>query len=78
MRTEILYLSPIYVGKVYDKKICNEEKLEIKIQGLVFVDLGFVGLTSNSAQIIVLLKRKKNKLLTQEEEKYNSWLAKLE
>ena len=72
-----MYLSPTYAGKVHDKKICNEEKLEIKTQGLVFVDLGFIGLTSDSAQIIVPHKRKKNKLLTQEEEKYNRWLAKI-
>jgi hypothetical protein len=77
MRTEILYLSPTYEGKVHDKKICNEENFTIKTQGLVFVDLGFVGLTSDSAQIILPHKRKKNKLLTQAEEEYNSWLAKI-
>ncbi|MEQ1734329.1 MAG: transposase family protein [Bacteroidia bacterium] len=77
MNTEILYLSPTYTGKVHDKKICNEEKLQIKTQGLVFVDLGFVGLTSDSAQIITPHKRKKNKELTQSQEQYNSWLAKI-
>jgi hypothetical protein len=77
MRTEILYLSLTYEGKVHDKKICNEENFTIKTQGLVFVDLGFAGLASDSAQIILPHKRKKNKLLTQAEEEYNTWLAKI-
>lgn len=74
---DILYLSPTYAGKVHDKSICDQESLTFFKKIPVIVDLGFKGLTSEQAQIIIPYKQKKNKNLTEEQQKYNSWIAKV-
>ena len=77
MSTEILYLSPTYSGSTHDKSICNEEVLTFFKQANVFVDLGFLGLTSNAAKIIIPHKHKKNQALSITEEQYNKWVSKI-
>lgn len=77
MNSEIIYLSPTYSGSVHDKKICNEENLTFAKKIQVFVDLGFLGLTSSSAQIIIPHKNKKSQTLTNEQEEYNKWVSKI-
>jgi hypothetical protein len=39
--------------------------------------LGFLGLTSEIAQIIMPHKHKKNQTLTAQQEKWNSWVSKI-
>ena len=53
MDGEVIYLSPTYSGSVHDKKICNLEILTFSKKLQVFVDLGFLGLTSSTAQIVI-------------------------
>ncbi len=77
MSREVLYLSPTYAGSVHDKKICDLEQLTFIKKTMVMVDLGFLGLTSEVAQIIMPHKHKKNQTLTAEQEKWNSWVSKI-
>lgn len=77
MSTEILYLSPTYAGSVHDKSICNEENLSFFKQAQVMVDLGFLGLKSDVAQIIIPHKQKKNQKLNSTQEAYNKWVSKI-
>jgi hypothetical protein len=77
MNGEVIYLSPTYGGSVHDKKICNEENLIFSKEIQVFVDLGFLGLTSNTAQIIMPYRQTKKRPLNEEQEKYNKWVSKI-
>jgi hypothetical protein len=77
MNSEILYLSPTYAGSVHDKSICNEENLQFYKQLQVLVDLGFLGLKSSVAQIIIPHKQKKNQKLNQTQEEHNKWVSKI-
>lgn len=78
MTGEILYLSPTYQGKVHDRKICEEENLTFFKKLNVFMDLGFLGVTSDSAQIIIPYREKRNQTpLSTEEQKHNKWLSKI-
>ena len=77
MKREILYLSPTYPGSVHDKKICDEETLQFEKKTNVFVDLGFQGLTSEKANIIIPHKQKKNQELDQKEKEKNKWCGKV-
>ncbi len=72
---EILYLSPTYAGSVHDKNICDNESLSFMKNIPVIVDLGFKGLTSEKAQIIMPYKRKKNQNLSMEQEAFNTWIS---
>ena len=77
MNGEVIYLSPTYAGSVHDKGVCNQEKLTFTKKVQVFVDLGFLGLTSSTAQIIIPHKKKKNQILDNEQEHYNKWISKI-
>ncbi len=77
MNGEVIYLSPTYSGSVHDKKICNQESLTFAKKVQVLVDLGFLGLTSSTAQIIMPHKHKKNQTLSSEQEEYNKWVSKI-
>lgn len=74
---EVLYLSPTYGGSVHDKKMCDLEQIEFLKKTLVMMDLGYKGLASETAQIIMPHKRKKNQLLDAQQEKWNSWVSKI-
>ena len=77
MNGEVIYLSPTYPGSVHDKSICDCEELEFLKTISVFVDLGFLGLTSERANIIIPFKRKKKQELTTEQREYNKWVSKI-
>jgi hypothetical protein len=74
---EVLYLSPTYGGRFHDKKICDLEKLSFIKKTLVLTDLGFLGLKSDAAQIIMPYKQKKSQPLNEEQERWNSWVSKI-
>lgn len=76
MASEILYLSPTYPGSVHDKKICDEENLLFNKHIYLYVDLGFIGLTSETATIMIPYKNKKNKELSKEQKEYNKMVSK--
>ena len=74
---EVLYLSPTYGGSFHDKKICDLEQVAFLKETMVMMDLGYRGLASESAQIIMPHKRKKNQELNAVQEKWNSWVSKI-
>lgn len=75
MNREILYLSPTYPGCVHDKNICDSEELEFLKNISVFVDLGYLGLSSDNAKIIIPFKHKKKQELTSEQKEFNKWMS---
>lgn len=77
MNGEILYLSPTYPGSIHDKSICDREGLTFLKKLPLIVDLGFLGLSSNNAQIIIPYKHKKNQQLSIEQQEFNRWVAKI-
>jgi hypothetical protein len=72
-----LYLSDTYPGKVHDKSICDIEELEFKKEVSLFVDLGYVGLTSTKASILIPHKRRKNQQLSDQQKEYNKLVSKV-
>lgn len=74
---EVLYLSPTYGGSVHDKKICDLEQVSFVTKSQVMVDLGFLGLTSDTAQIIMPHRQKKNQTLNIQQEQWNNWVSKI-
>lgn len=77
MDKEILYLSPTYAGSVHDKKICELEQIEFSKKAMVMVDLGFMGLSSQTARIVMPHKRGKNQDLDQHQREANKWISKV-
>lgn len=74
---EVLYLSPTYGGNFHDKKLCDLEEIEFLKETMVMMDLGYKGLVSETAQIIMPYKRKKNQDLSEEQASWNSWVSKI-
>lgn len=72
---EVLYLSPTYGGRVHDKKICDLEVLSFSKKVMLLVDLGFLGLSCENAQVILPYKQKKNQELDAIKKAYNKWQA---
>jgi hypothetical protein len=77
MNGEVLYLSPTYGGSIHDKKICDLEQIEFLKQTRVLVDLGFKGLSSLVAQIVMPYKKKKNQELNAQQQEANTWVSKI-
>ena len=77
LNTEVLYLSPTYGGSVHDKKICDLEQIEFLKKTMVLMDLGFLGFASETAQIIMPHRRRKNKELNEQQEQWNKWVSKI-
>jgi hypothetical protein len=77
MNGEVLYLSPTYGGSIHDKKICDLEQIEFLKQTRVLVDLGFIGLSSSVAQIVMPYKKKKNQELSAQQREANTWVSKI-
>lgn len=75
MNCEVLYLSPTYGGCVHDKKICDLENLSLSKNVSLMVDLGFQGLGSENAHIILPYKHKKNQELDAKMLAHNKWQA---
>ena len=73
----VLYLSPTYGGSVHDKKICDLEHLKFVKKSMVIMDLGYKGLSSETAQIIMPHKQKKNQVLNEEQKQWNHWVSKV-
>ena len=77
LNQEVLYLSPTYGGSVHDKKICDLEQIEFLKKTMVLTDLGFIGLSSETAQIIMPHKHRKNQELNEQQEQWNKWVSKI-
>jgi len=74
---EVLYLSPTYGGSFHDKKIFDLEQLIFSKKMMVMMDLGYQGVTSGTAKIIMPHKRKKNQLLNETQQQWNRWVSKI-
>lgn len=77
MTEQVLYLSPTYGGSYHDKKIYDLEQLVFSKEMMVMMDLGYQGVTSGTAKIIMPHKHKKNQPLNDAQEKWNSWVSKV-
>ena len=64
-------MSETYPGSIHDKNICDNESLEFYKKVLLFVDLGFVGLSSEKATVIIPYKRKKKQELKADQKAFN-------
>ena len=74
---EVLYLSPTYGGSFHDKKIFDLEQLVFSKEMTVMMDLGYQGITSGTAKIIMPHKRRKNQTLNETQQQWNSWVSKV-
>lgn len=72
---DIIYLSPTYPGSTHDKKICDEENILFSKNVYMFVDLGFIGLTSGAVKIMIPFKSRKKQELNEEQKGFNKWLS---
>lgn len=68
-------MSPTYGGCVHDKKIFDRENLSLSKNVSLLVDLGFLGISSENAHIILPYKHKKNQELDADKVAYNKWQA---
>ena len=59
MIKKILYLSPTYEGRIHDKTICDEEQIEFDLPVGLWVDLGFIGLMPDNADVKIPVKKPK-------------------
>lgn len=75
MNGEVLYLSPTYGGYVHDKKICDHENLSFSKNISMLADLGFLGLRSENARVILPHKPKKKQRLDEIKKTQNKWQA---
>lgn len=75
MNREVLYLGPTHCGSVHDKKMGDEDNLLFSKSICLFVDLGFLGLGSENARIILPHKKKKNSVLDTIKLAQNKWQA---
>jgi DDE superfamily endonuclease len=75
MNGEVLYLSETYGGCVHDKKICDRENLSFSKKVFLLGDLGFLGISSENASIILPFKQKKKQELDEIKKAHNKWQA---
>jgi hypothetical protein len=75
MNGEVLYLSPTYGGCVHDKKICDHENLFLSKNVFMLADLGFLGLRSENARVILPHKPSKKQHLDETKKTQNKWQA---
>jgi len=71
MIKKILYLSPTYEGRIHDKTICDEEQIGFDLPVGLWVDLGFVRLNPNNADVKIPIKKPKKRELLAEEKAFN-------
>lgn len=71
----VYYLSATYEGSVHDKKIADEEDFEFTQTIVLLQDLGFQGYSPQNVEVILPIKKPKNKELTDQEKLYNKGQA---
>lgn len=71
----ILYLSDTYPGNMHDKKINDSEEMVITKNVQLFVDLGFIGMSSEKAKIMIPYKRSKKQDLSDDQKRYNKLVS---
>lgn len=73
----IHYLSDSYEGKTHDKKINQEEEVELPCGSRCFQDTGFVGYSpkGENIEVIMPVKKTKGKELTQQQKDQNKLIA---
>jgi hypothetical protein len=71
----ILWLSRTYAGSVHDKKICDEQPLNLPEGIVLWQDSGFLGHNPENAEIKMPAKKPKGKELTDEQKKSNKAIS---
>lgn len=74
---KILYLSPTYLGKTHDKKICNENPLLVPGGTYIWQDTGFQGHAPENAIILQPIKKKKDVELTDLQKRFNKSISRI-
>jgi len=67
----IIYLSETYEGSIHDKKICDEESLEIIENIEIWQDSGYQGFNPSKASIVQPEKMKKGMDLSNQQKSQN-------
>jgi hypothetical protein len=72
---EILYVSPLYEGRVHDKKLVDEEQLTFPEGTLVIQDTGYQGFEPRGVCIMMPKKKPRKKELTPGEKECNALIS---
>jgi len=67
----IMFLSSTFTGSVHDKRICDEQPLNLPKGITLWQDTGFIGHNPSGAIIWMPKKKPKGKVLTQEQKQQN-------
>ena len=67
----IIFLSKTYHGSVHDKKICDEQPLQLPKRITLWQDTGFIGHSPEGVYVRMPKKKPKGKELTKEEKQDN-------
>lgn len=71
MDKRILWLSETYFGSVHDKKICDEQPLNLPLGIFIWQDTGFLGHNPENAVVLMPQKKPKGNELSAEEKSLN-------
>ena len=71
----MLYLSPTYEGKAYDKSICDEEQIKFDVPIILWEDLGFLGLNPDNAVVKRPIKKPRKRELEAAEKAFNRQIS---
>ena len=72
---EILYISPLYEGKVHDKKLVDEEQITFPENTLVIQDTGYQGFEPKGVLMMMPKKKPRKRELTPEDKQWNSLIS---
>jgi len=72
---EILYVSPLYEGRVHDKKLVDEERVTFPGGALVIQDTGYQGFEPQGVCIMMPKKKPRKKELTLGEKECNALIS---
>ena len=71
----ILWLSKTYDGSVHDKKICDEQPLNLPDYINLWQDTGFLGHLPQNVNVIMPTKKPKGRDLTEEQKQQNKEIS---
>jgi len=76
---QIHYLSPTYEGKTHDKKINEQEDIELPENSQCYQDTGFAGYSPKGEKITIIMpdKKTKGRELAQEQKQRNKPIARV-
>ena len=70
-----MYISPLYEGKVHDKKLVEEEQITFPENTMVIQDRGYQSFEPEGVLIMMPKKKSRNAELTPEDKAWNSLIS---